>query len=102
MDQSVTTLLVRGDPLDEVWRESERALDFVRKARFRDVADIIVSQQRFIATMQGRTANFSTFNDAQFDEATFETQLTGDRMRAMVCFYWIRQTEGAVPVRRLH
>ena len=89
MDQSVTTLLVRGDPLDAVWRESERALDFVRKARYRDVADIIVSQQRFVATMQGRTANFSTFNDAQFDEATFETQLTADRMRAMVCFYWI-------------
>ncbi len=89
MDQSVTTLLVRGDPLDAVWRESERALDFVRKAGFRDVADIIVSQQRFVATMQGRTANFSTFNDAQFDEAMFETQLTGDRMRAMVCFYWI-------------
>jgi PAS domain S-box-containing protein len=89
MDQSVTTLLMRGDPLDAVWRESERALDFVRKARFRDVADIIVSQQRFVATMQGRTANISTFNDAQFDEAMFETQLTGDRMRAMVCFYWI-------------
>ena len=89
MDQSVTTLLVRGDPLDAVWRESERALDFVRKARFRDVADIIVSQQRFVATMQGRTANFSTFNEPQFDEALFEAQLTGDRMRAMVCFYWI-------------
>jgi PAS domain S-box-containing protein len=89
MDQSVTTLLVRGDPLDAVWRESERALDFVRKARFRDVADIIVSQQRFVATMQGRTANFSTFNDAHFDEALFETQLTGGRMRAMISFYWI-------------
>ena len=89
MDQSVTTLLVRGDPLDEVWRESERGLDFVRKARYRDVADIIVSQQRFIANMQGRTATFSTFNDAQFDETMFEAQLTGDRMRAMVCFYWI-------------
>jgi len=56
------------------------SLDFVRRARFRDVADIIVSQQRFIATMQGRAATFSTFSDEQFDEATFEAQLTGDRM----------------------
>ena len=54
-------------------------LDFVRKARFRDVADVIVSQQRFIASMQGRTATFSTFSDAQFDEAAFEAQLTADR-----------------------
>ena len=89
MDQSVTDLLLRNDPLDAVWRESEMSLDFVRKARFRDVADVIVSQQRFIATMQGRTATFSTFSDAQFDEAAFEAQLTGDRMPTMVCFYWI-------------
>jgi PAS domain S-box-containing protein len=89
MDQSVTTLLLCGASLDEVWRESEKSLDFVRKAKFRDVADLIVGQQRFIATMQGRTATFSTFNDAEFDEAMFEAQLTGDRMSAMVRFYWI-------------
>jgi PAS domain S-box-containing protein len=87
--QAVAYLLQRNDPLDAVWSESERSLDFVRRARFRDVVDIIVSQQRFVATMQGRTATFSTFNDAQFDEAAFEARLTGDRMPVMVCFYWI-------------
>ena len=45
---------MRNDPLDAVWRESEMALDFARKAKFRDVVDLIVSQQRFIASMQGR------------------------------------------------
>jgi PAS domain S-box-containing protein len=88
--ESVTILLLRNDPLDEAWRESETALDFARKARFRDQADAIVSQQRFIATMQGRTATFSTFSDASFDETAFEAQLmTEDRMHTMVCFYWI-------------
>jgi predicted ATPase len=87
--QFVAGLLLRNDTLDEVWRESERSLDFARKVRFRDVADIIVSQQRFIATMQGRTATFSTFSDAQFDEAAFETQLTGDRMPTMIWRYWV-------------
>jgi PAS domain S-box-containing protein len=88
--RSVGMLLLRNDPLDAaVWRESERGLDFVRKARFRDIADLIVSQQRFIATMQGRTTTFSTFSDAQFDEAAFEMQLTGDRMRLMIAWYWI-------------
>jgi PAS domain S-box-containing protein len=89
MALSVTALLLRNDLLDAVWGESERGLDFVRKTKFRDVADIIVSQQRFIATMQGRTATFSTFSDAQFDESTFEAQLTGERMTLMICFYWI-------------
>ncbi len=82
-------LLMRNDPLDAVWRESEMALDFVRKARFRDIADGIVYHQRLIATMQGRTATFSTFSDAQFDEAAFEAQLTDDRMNSLVCVYWI-------------
>ena len=101
MHQSVTDLLLRNDPLDAVWRESESGLDFVRKARFRDVADIIVSQQRFIATMQGRTATFSTFSDAQFDEAAFEAQLTADRMAIDGLLVLDPQTQGAVPVRRL-
>ncbi len=87
--QSVHGAFLRNDSLDAVWRESEMALDFARKAGFHDMAEAIVSQQRFIATMQGRTATFSTFSDAQFDEVTFETQLTGNRMTLMVCLYWI-------------
>jgi predicted ATPase len=86
--QSVTGLLLRNDPLDAVWRESEIALDFARRTESGDAADIIVSQQRFIATMRGQTATFSTFSDAQFDEAAFEAQLSGDRPR-MICWYWI-------------
>jgi predicted ATPase len=89
MLQSVTALLLRSDPLDAVWRESEMALDFAREAKYVDATDMIGNQQRFIATMQGRSATFSTFSDAHFDEATFEAQLTGDRMALMICFYWI-------------
>ncbi|HEY1755265.1 MAG TPA: sigma 54-interacting transcriptional regulator [Bryobacteraceae bacterium] len=86
---SVAALLQRNDPLDAVWCESEMTLDFVRGAKFRDFADAIVTQQRFIATMLGRTMTFSTFSDAQFDEGVFESQLTGDRMPMMVCSYWL-------------
>ncbi len=89
MFQSVTDYLLRNDPLDAVWRESEMALDFAREAKFGDAVDVIRSQQRFIATMQGRTATFSTFSDAQFDEAAFEAQLPPDRSATMICFYWI-------------
>jgi PAS domain S-box-containing protein len=89
LDRTITILLLRNDPLDTVWHEAENSLDFVRKAGFRDVADRIIGQQRFIATMQGRTTSFSTFSDAQFDEATFEAQLTPDRNAMMVCCYWI-------------
>jgi len=87
--QSITGLLLQNDPLDAVWRESEMALDFARVAKYGDAADIIRSQQRFIAAMQGRTATFSTFSDAQFDEAMFEAQLTAGRVTLTICWYWI-------------
>ena len=84
----IEVFLLRNDSLDLVWRESEVALDFARQTKYRDVADIILSQQRFIATMQGRTETLSTFNDARFDEATFEAQLTEDRMSMLIFWYW--------------
>src|SRR5205085_134914 len=85
MDTLVTALLMRNDRLDAVWRESEKSLDFVRKARFLDVAAVIVSQQRFIATMQGRTDTFSTFSDAQFGEVAFEAQLAENCTPTTIC-----------------
>jgi len=85
----VKSLLARNDPLDVVWDEAQRLLAFVRRVGFRDLADMVVSQQRFVATMQGKTATFSTFGDAEFDEASFEAQLTGDRMQFLVSVYWI-------------
>jgi predicted ATPase len=89
MDNFVHGLLYRNDPLDVVWRESEMALNFAREAKYGGV-DIGRSQQRFIATMQDRTATFSTFSDAHFDEAAFEAQLTAEASTSpMICFYWI-------------
>jgi PAS domain S-box-containing protein len=89
----VAALLARGDRLDEVWESSEKGLAFARKVKFRDAEDIIVGQQRFIQNMRGRTAQFSTFSDAQFDEAAFEAQLTPDRMATMVCWYWVLKVQ---------
>jgi predicted ATPase len=85
----IADLLARGDHLDEVWGQTERGLDFVRKARRRDSIDIIVSQQRFIQNMRGRTASLTTFSDATFDEKAFEAQLTEDRSPTLAGWYWI-------------
>ena len=89
MNQAVMGLLERNDPLDTVRRESERGFDFAKKTGYRDSADTFVIQQRFIAALQGRTAAFSTFGDAEFDEAAFEAQLTPDRVSTMIGTYWI-------------
>jgi predicted ATPase len=85
----VTDLLIQGAHLDDVWRESETCLDFVRKGKYFDAADAIIRQQHIISNLRGQTANFSTFSDEKFDEKSFEAQLTEDRMTPMVSRYWI-------------
>jgi predicted ATPase/transcriptional regulator with GAF, ATPase, and Fis domain len=85
MTLSVTYLLLRNDPLEAVWRESEMALDFARKVKSGHIVDVIRYQQRFIANMLGRTATFSSFSDAQFDETEFEAHM---RMPPLSFGYW--------------
>ncbi|MFN7938315.1 MAG: sigma 54-interacting transcriptional regulator [Bryobacteraceae bacterium] len=59
----ISFLLLRNDPLDEVWRESEIALEVTRKAKYYNIVDDIVNQRRYIATMQGRIATFAETPD---------------------------------------
>jgi len=86
---SLTYRLLRGDPLDLVWHESEMALEFAQKARYEDAVAVFAGEQRFIATMQGGAVAFSTFNDAEFDEATFEAQTTSARAPIVMGRHWI-------------
>ena len=68
-------LLRRNVPLDTVWQELEKNLNFARKARFDDmVDDKLLSQQRFIAAMKDSTRHLHLQRRA-FDEATFEARL---------------------------
>ena len=90
----ITISLVQGIPLDAVWHESEKGLDFVRKAKFQEGMNIILCQQAFIARMQGRTANFSMLNSAApnqsvLDEAAFEAELDANKPLQLVCRYWL-------------
>jgi PAS domain S-box-containing protein len=87
--QVITRLMLTGVALDEVWRESAQFMEFAKQTGFRDGADLIVSQQRFVAALRGQTASLSTFSGAEFDESAFEAELTADRMTTMVCWYWI-------------
>ena len=91
--QIIIRLLLTGAALDTVWHESEKFMEFANKLGFRDGAALIKTQQRFVAAMRGKTASLSTFSDAEFDETTFEADLTPDRMPTMVCWYWILKIE---------
>ena len=93
-DRLVTILLAVGDPLVDVQREAETALEFARKAKFGYIVDIIIGQLRFIRALQGLTASLSSFNDPEFDESRFEQNLKANPHSVFArCWYWIRKLQ---------
>jgi PAS domain S-box-containing protein len=93
----VTISLAAGDPLSEVEREAVNGLEFARKLQFGIVVDMIEGQLRLIRMLQGLTSEFTSFNDAAFDEAEFEQRLEANPNLALpAAFYWIRKLQARV------
>ena len=61
----VTDLLTKGAHLDDVGQESEICRDFVRKGRYQDAAEAIISQQQFIRNLRGADCGFFHFQRRQ-------------------------------------
>ncbi|MEI6352049.1 MAG: ATP-binding protein, partial [Verrucomicrobiota bacterium] len=92
----ITAMLAVGFPLNEVLTELQKRLAFVRKAHYDDVADLLVSQQRFILNMQGRTTSFSSFSDAGFDEAAFEEKIAKSQMALLPFWHDVLKLQARV------
>jgi PAS domain S-box-containing protein len=93
-DELISNFLTVGDPLAEVLSEAESALEFVQKARFGLIVDIIIGQVGFIRTLRGLTPKFGCFNDEGFDELQFERHLTTNPVLALPEFWYrIRKTQ---------
>ncbi|MDC0676284.1 sensor histidine kinase [Sorangium atrum] len=90
----VTLLLTEGDPLGEVQREAEVALEFTRKAKFGLVVDLITGQLGFIRTLRGLLPVLGSFNDDDFDEGRFERRLERDpRLSIAAGWYWLHKLQ---------
>ena len=93
----ITNRLASGDPLDDVEREAGNALEFVQKMRFGLISDLITTQLRLIRMLRGLTPDFTSFNDAEFDEVRFEQHLESNPQLAIAASrYWIRKLQACV------
>jgi PAS domain S-box-containing protein len=88
----VSNRLSSADPLDEVQREAESALEFAQKARFGLNVDVVTGQLGFIRTLRGSTPVFGSFCDDGFDEGRFEQHLEASPSR-VACWYWVRKLQ---------
>jgi PAS domain S-box-containing protein len=89
----VNDLLLRGHPLDAVARDIDTGLAFVRKAGFRDVVDELLSQQRFVLALRGRTPSIKNWDGDGFDTAAFEAALGPGRMPTMFFWHWLLRAQ---------
>jgi len=88
----VSNRLTSADPLAEVQREAEAALEFGQQARFGPVVDIVTGHLGFIRTVRGLTQEFGSFSDDRFDEGCFEEHLDASPS-FIACWYWIRKLQ---------
>jgi predicted ATPase/signal transduction histidine kinase len=90
----VTNFLAVGEPLGEVEREVENALEFARKAKFGLVADVIVGQLALVRSLRRPAPESASFDDTAFEERVFEQHLESapGLAKPMGC-YWIRKLQ---------
>jgi PAS domain S-box-containing protein len=92
----VTCMLMRGDPLGDVRRQADATLAYAQAQRFGDAADLALSQQRYVAALQGRTAALTDFGGPDFDAAAFEASFGGKRTATVACLHRILELDAAV------
>ena len=93
----VTNRIATSDLLSDVEQEADRGLEFAHRVRFGLASDCIAGQLQLIRMLRGRTANFTSFNDAGFDEGRFEERLDNNPQLAIgACWYWIRKLQASV------
>jgi predicted ATPase/signal transduction histidine kinase len=88
LEHRLTDRMARGDPLDQIWHESEGTLEVVRRAKFRQVIDIVSSIQLFVQSLHGPTQE-----GVAIDEARHEDEVVQGAIPVVVCFHWILQMQ---------
>ena len=93
----LTNQLAAGLPLAEVQRDAERTLEFVRQAKYGLFIDAVTTRLQLIRVLRGQTSDLSCFDDARFDERSFEARLEDDPSRAgALCWHAIHKLQAQV------
>ena len=88
LEHRLTDRMARGDPLDEIWAESVKTLDFVRKSGFRHVIAVVSCMQAFVQVLRGRPSG-----EPSIDDAALEAGVSEIGIPVVISFYWILQLQ---------
>ncbi|WP_437932389.1 AAA family ATPase [Sorangium sp. So ce291] len=87
--QVVAWSLLRGEPLEDVYRTNEARIEAARISRFVMVEHCLVAIRRFIEILRGRAETPSTWDGAAFDQAAFEAKLADGRSPLAALWYHV-------------
>jgi PAS domain S-box-containing protein len=90
----VSHLLWSGEPLVEAQTEADVAVEFCRRAAFRDYIDRANIQAAFIRNLRGLTRQFGSLDDEQFNELRMQTHFESQpHLVACEFWYWVTQLQ---------
>ncbi|SET45387.1 trifunctional serine/threonine-protein kinase/ATP-binding protein/sensor histidine kinase [Stigmatella erecta] len=78
-----------GHALEEVEQEAVVRMDFVRKAGFVVVKDILLFLQGYVRQLRGLSPVFGSLSGDSFNEESFEAGLAFKRSSFIQCWYWL-------------
>ena len=92
----VANMMVSGEPLSDVQREADRALLFLREAKFGLAADSLVAQLILVDTLRGQSVGRGLILESDKDELGFEQRLSngGSRLTVAAARYHIYKLQG--------
>ncbi|AUX39628.1 protein kinase [Sorangium cellulosum] len=83
--------LLCGEPLEDVLRQTEDRLGFVRKAGYVFVHGVLLGVRYVVQALRGRPVRFSMLDGSELDQAGFEARLPpGDSRSAHSLYYGVK------------
>jgi class 3 adenylate cyclase len=80
-------MVVAGEPLEAVYREASRYLEFQTRTKDFDASRTFVIHQRMVRLLQGQTVSTDSFSGDDFDEGEFFGTLNEIVMKIPLCLH---------------
>lgn len=86
------SLLMRGQPFDDILKTTGRFLDFLDRVRNRESAGAVRGVVQAIKNLRGETESNTSFADAGFNESAYLDELSTYGSRHFAHYYFINKT----------
>jgi PAS domain S-box-containing protein len=84
-------MVIKGDPLDEIFEESQVYLEFARRTKQAVPLNMIFFSQRLILSLKGQTREPGSFSDDNYDEVAHVNQIKASG--AIRPIFWYHKTK---------